>query len=677
MTRRIFSQDYVSIQAQCVRQGRLFEDPEFPAEDASIFYSRAPPRRYEWKRPSEICSNPQWMSNGATRFDVKQGELDNFWFVSAVASLASEETLMERVVDSSQRFDRSYGGLFKFSFWVQGQWQDVVVDDRLPTFNNQLCFVHSANRNEFWSALLEKAYAKLYGSYEALKDGNLSEAMVDFTGGVPEKFDLKNAPSNLYQMMLKARQRSSLLGCLIESERERELANGLVAGQCYSITSVLLIDIKTTRREAKVPLVRLRNPRGDGTEWTGPWSDKSREWSLISANERSEAGLTFEQDGEFWMSFNDFCKNFDTLEICHLGPDSIENSRRTAWASRKENGVWRRRASAGGCRNYINTFWTNPQYRVTLTDPDEDDDDNSCTALICLMQKDRRLKRKEGKQNLNIGYYIYEVHIVSIGDLSRNNIIYMSLVLAYYLSSTFKAMTFQVKTMLDLDHYPEACRRYWESDEISSLVKPEDPELTGNDARLRQQMLSTFDRISGADKEIDPYELKDILNTAFSRVTEFASREFSIGKAKSLKDKTGKIGFEEFSGLWDDIRLWKSVFKKYDADGSGMFDTYELRQALHASGFRLSNGALNTAVMRSSNRKGKIEFPDFIFLMAKLKAAHDTFTANVVTQGKAQFRLDEVTIARDRALNFLVTLDSPIWTGNGEVLPRNSLEQKV
>ena len=39
--------------------------------------------------------------------------------------------------------------------------------------------------------LIEKAYAKLHGNYEILNGGKMVEGMVDLTGGVSEKYNLK------------------------------------------------------------------------------------------------------------------------------------------------------------------------------------------------------------------------------------------------------------------------------------------------------------------------------------------------------------------------------------------------------------------------------------------------------------------------------------------------------
>ena len=59
-----------------------------------------------------------------------------------------------------------------------------MVDDFLPVYHkNELIFCKNRNqKNEFWCSLLEKAYAKLCGSYQALDSGSTSDGLIDMSG---------------------------------------------------------------------------------------------------------------------------------------------------------------------------------------------------------------------------------------------------------------------------------------------------------------------------------------------------------------------------------------------------------------------------------------------------------------------------------------------------------------
>lgn len=61
--------------------------------------------------------------------------------------------------------------------------------------------------------------------------------------------------------------------------------------------------------------MNLRNPWG-GFEWDGDWSDNSPLWTeemknLVKPNLEGN-------DGTFWMSFEDFVANFDSLDVCRV-----------------------------------------------------------------------------------------------------------------------------------------------------------------------------------------------------------------------------------------------------------------------------------------------------------------------------------------------------------------------
>ena len=56
-------------------------------------------------------------------------------------------------------------------------------------------------------------FLRLNGSYEALSGGYSYEAMEDFTGGVSERYELRKAPSNLFNIMHMAYKRGSLMVC--------------------------------------------------------------------------------------------------------------------------------------------------------------------------------------------------------------------------------------------------------------------------------------------------------------------------------------------------------------------------------------------------------------------------------------------------------------------------------
>ncbi|MBN3309206.1 CANX protein, partial [Amia calva] len=664
-----------------------------------IAYCQLPVTRCRQDQFAELTSDPQFIIGGATRTDICQGALGDCWLLAAIASLTLNETLLHRVVPHGQSFQDDYAGIFHFQFWQFGEWVDVVIDDRLPVKDGELLFVHSAEGNEFWSALVEKAYAKLNGSYEALSGGSTTEGFEDFTGGVSEMYELRKAPKDLYRIISKALERGSLLGCSIDItsafDMESVTFKKLVKGHAYSVTGLKQVEYRGRTER----LIRIRNPWGQ-VEWTGAWSDNSSEWNDIDPSEREDMHLKME-DGEFWMAFQEFLRQFSRLEICNLTPDALSDDSLSFWNTIKFDGGWRRGSTAGGCRNHANTFWINPQYKITLLEEDDDpeDDEVACSFLVALMQKNRRLYRKQGQDMHTIGFAIYEfkgcqsVHLkkdffLTHGSCARSETFInlrevssrLRLPPGEYIvvPSTFEPskeadFVLRVFTEKQSDTQPRETDSYFVflpfannrtncchlltkllGDGLvahSSLVLVFSPphsqeEISEDD--IDDSFKSMFEQLAGEDLEISVHELRTILNRVVNRHKDLKTDGFSLESCRSMvnlmdKDGSARLGLVEFQILWNKIRKWLGIFRQYDLDKSGTMSSYEMRLALESAGFKLNNRLHQVLVARYAENE-TIDFDNFVCCLFKLEAMFRSFqTLDRDGTGVAELNITEVT----------------------------------
>ena len=82
---------------------------------------------------------------------------------------------------------------------------------------------------------------------------------------------------------------------------------------------------------------------------------------------KRKIGLQYKADGEFWMSFfTDFFREFEEVSICTMGPDFDLDGQVDQALTLTLQGSWIPNVNAGGCRNDMALFATNPKYKITI-----------------------------------------------------------------------------------------------------------------------------------------------------------------------------------------------------------------------------------------------------------------------------------------------------------------------
>ncbi|XP_068934655.1 calpain-12 [Petaurus breviceps papuanus] len=662
-------QCYRSLQESCLQAGALFLDPCFPAGPAALGYDQLGPnsekaKGVEWLRPHEFCPNPQFICEDMDRTDVCQGSLGNCWFLAAAASLTLYPRLLYRVVPPRQSFQWGYAGIFHFQLWQFGRWVDVVVDDRLPVREGKLLFVRSAQRAEFWAPLLEKAYAKLHGSYEVMRGGHMNEAFVDFTGGVGEVLYLQPDIPLFFSAIRHALAKESLVGATALSDRgEYKTEEGLVKGHAYSVTGTHKMSLGFT----KVRLLRLRNPWGR-VEWSGAWSDSCPRWAALPEEWRDSL-LVKKEDGEFWMELGDFLKQFDTVQICSLSPEVLgPQPKGGGWHVHTFQGRWVRGFNAGGGQPGSETFWTNPQFQLTLQDPDEaeaEDDEGGpwggwgaggarpgrggrhpkCTVLLSLMQRNRRRLRARGVTYLTVGFHVFRIpeELLCLQDSPRRRELLAGLLRADRSPFSIRRDVSR-RCHLAPGHYlvvPSTANAGEESDftlrifterqhtamEIDNAVSADLQVLMTPCVPLELEMEQLFQELAGEEEEIGPEQLQTLLSIALEPGDRASSWTYPPGEiglrtCEQLIRCFGQEGhcltLSEFQQLWYRLQGWQATFSKFDTDNSGTMNSHELRMALNSAGFQLNNQLTQLLTSRYRDSRLRVDLDRFVSCVAQL-----------------------------------------------------------
>ncbi|KAL9031333.1 MAG: hypothetical protein Q9196_000623 [Gyalolechia fulgens] len=349
-----------SISKECRRVNLKYRDPHFDIE-----FDLKRNRRYcldslagipndlspkSVKRVPDIFEEPVFFKEGASASDVRQGFNGDCWFLAALCAISNKKNLVDKVC--VQRDEKV--GVYGFVFHRDGEWIQTIIDDKLyliasdwyetteskatweevrrvdpeeeyrkanQTGSRALCFAQCSDQNETWLPLLEKAFAKAHGDYSSIDGGFTGEAIEDLTGGVTTELlttDILDIDQFWSEEIMKVND-EFLFGCATGrfdkwqgslSAEEPGARRGVIRMHAYSLQEAR--EVKGER------LLRIRNPWGD-TEWQGPWSDGSEQWTpewMELLNHR------FGDDGMFWISYTDFLRKYQSLDRTRLfGPE--------------------------------------------------------------------------------------------------------------------------------------------------------------------------------------------------------------------------------------------------------------------------------------------------------------------------------------------------------------------
>ena len=262
-----------------------------------------------WKRASEYFDQLELFDGSFDLSSIKQGKVGNCYFISTISSICRQPKLIYRLFPSKYI---SPVGYYEVLLFIEGEWQIVIIDDYFPVDNrnNKLLFGQTS-KNEIWFILIEKAWAKVNGSYKQTQTGNSFLAFTILTGF--QTFSYSTTDENVFEKIKADFAKGYVANCSSHKTVKNEAEIGLFGSHTYSLVDAIEILGKDGKRRQ---FMQVRNPWGD-SEWTGSFSNGSVE-VLFNG---SKVPLKTKQCGWFFIPFNEFKDFFTRVTVCEVNLD--------------------------------------------------------------------------------------------------------------------------------------------------------------------------------------------------------------------------------------------------------------------------------------------------------------------------------------------------------------------
>ena len=289
---------------QLNKYNSVFIDDEFNKE-ASIMNNDKSSKEILWLKPSQLFKIDY---SEIQMFKEFQGCTVSKSF-EGVSLLALISTLLaeypSRLIRVFNTRDTNQYGIYSINLYECCLIQEIIVDDTFPCQNNNENLIIKPDNQELWPLVLEKAMAKLYGSYNNIHNLGVDEILETICGMPTYLFNLKEYETEELWSQIYAYDKLNYIISMGKFSESDKKTNQRILSQIFSIVTLYEFNVY------KIIKIKIIN---NNFSWKGDFSEDSKLWT----NEiKEKVGFLKNEKNIIYMKSEDLTKNFDSLIICH------------------------------------------------------------------------------------------------------------------------------------------------------------------------------------------------------------------------------------------------------------------------------------------------------------------------------------------------------------------------